>query len=162
MSEKRDKYSTFASSIGWNKGIHCFTLKQLDSKGYQFGIGVISSEGLSNVTNNEKENFFLYYDNKYACSYALDIGVRERVDNTRRVVHSANNGMGQIKALDNVTVMVDCDKWKIRFYQNDKMYAKAMNIASNKTYHAVITVWNGRAVSLRLIETTMNISEQNE
>ena len=69
----RDPYSTFASSVGWNKGIHSFTLKQLDSNSYMFGIGVISSDEILNISfDNIAEKLFLYTKNKTAIGYALD------------------------------------------------------------------------------------------
>ena len=69
--DKRAPFSTFSSSIGWNKGIHSYTLKQLDSKKYQFGPGIISSDELPRLSS-ETENFFLITNNKDAAGYYLD------------------------------------------------------------------------------------------
>ena len=38
-------------------------MKQLNSKDYQFGIGIIPSDALSHVISNEKENRFIDYGN---------------------------------------------------------------------------------------------------
>lgn len=134
--KKRDSYSTFASSIGWDKGIHSFTVKQLDSKNYQFGVGVIESGGLYNVTSNKMEGYFLFYSGRTA--YGFD-------------------GDG-VSANDKITTVVDCNEWKLEFYINDKICkSHSSNMKKDKTYHPVITIWQRTTVSLRLIETSIDL-----
>lgn len=142
---KRTPYSTFASSIGWNEGIHSFTVQQLDSEDYQFAAGIMSSEGIHNVSMNDKEYYFTAYPCKYN-KYTLD--------------------RSGVSANDKVTVVIDCNEWKVRWYKNQKLCdfwkypdsrIKYQDIAKDKTYHAVITVWMDRNVSLKLIETEMDI-----
>ena len=51
VDRERETYSTFASSIGWNEGIHTFTIKQSDAMGTgnYCGIGIISSDDIESI-----------------------------------------------------------------------------------------------------------------
>ena len=131
---------TIISSI-----VFSFTVQQLDSEDYQFAVGIMSSEGIHNVAVNDEEDYFTDYHCEYE-KHTLD--------------------RGGVSANDTVTVIVDCNEWKVRFYQNDKLCdfwkypdsrKKYQDIVKDKTYHAVITVWKWRKVSLKLIETEMDI-----
>ena len=153
--ESRNSYSTFAASNGWNKGIHYFALKQLSSKDYQFGIGIISSEALDIIKSNEKEDCFTRYKGKDIYAYALDAGICSLKNGIATDDMNCNPNL--IGANDAVTVIVDCDEWKATFFINDQICSKSIDIEANKTYHAVISVWEFRDVTLRLIEPIMRI-----
>ena len=58
-----------------------------------------------------------------------------------------NEGYHQIKKCekfdtsDNITIVLDCNKWKIEYYANGKIIADDMDLEKNKTYHACISVF---------------------
>ena len=154
---ERDPFSTFASSVGWNEGIHSYTLKQLDSGSYKFGPGIISSDELDRLASNN-EDFFLSTQNKEACGYYLDkTNVYALQNGYAKFSFNFSSILSSIGQGDTVTIVVDCDKWKLTFYINDKIWKRSINIVEDKTYHAVFSVWEGRSVTLRLIETTIDV-----
>ena len=154
--DKRPPYSTFASSIGWNKGIHSYTLKQLDSEKYQFGPGIISSDELSRLSS-DKEDVFLSTNNKDASGYCLDgTDVYELKDGNDNWLFQCSS-LSDVDKGDTVTVLVDCDEWKVVFYINDEMVEREIDIDKNKTYHPVFTVWESLSVTVQLIETTIDV-----
>ena len=153
--ENRSPYSSFTSSTGWNKGIHSFTLEQLDSSEYQFAPGVISSEEISNIGSGD-EHYFLVTENQNAVGYALDSSSFYKLQNGVEDYLFESNAH-DIGCGDKVTVLVDCDEWKLVFYINDVICNKPIDIVKDKTYHPVFSVWEGRTVTLQLIETTIDI-----
>ena len=151
VAKRRDRYATFASSVGWNQGIHAFSVQQLDAdrdvhdtkrSRERFHIGIISSDGLSCVKDNDKQNYFMWYKGK-------QIAFGTDWDDTK---HISNN--------DKVTCVLDCDKWEIAFYVNDKICDwYPTTIIKDKTYHPVITVMKKHSVLLRIVETTIDIEK---
>ena len=156
IARKPDNYATFASSIGWNEGVHTFTIKQSDSSGNYCGIGIISSDDIPTIggLNDVKEDYFLYTQNKEAIGYCLDYVTVWKIKDAgyddildTRIDEQGPN--------DAVTMMVDCDKWKATFYINNKICNKSFDIEKDRTYHAVFTVWSSaQNISYQLIETT--------
>eukprot|EP01084_Bolivina_argentea_P156503 272769_1 len=74
--KKREPYSTFASSTGWNKGIHCFTLLIVDSDDCpcgHYGAGIISSEEISRIASKDGV-IFSNPQNQNVNGYELDAG----------------------------------------------------------------------------------------
>ena len=70
---KNSAYATFASSIGWNKHVHFFSIKQLNGICGRCGIGIMSSEILDKCTSDD-DFYFLDVDiqNKECKVYCLD------------------------------------------------------------------------------------------
>ena len=158
LSNKRNNYSTFASSIGWNQGIHSFTLQKLDSKGHEFGVGIVSREELARIASDGDDQYFLFTDNPNVVGYSLDYQtIYENKNGCWADNDSVPTGLSNIKAGDKVTVVVDCIDWKLIFYINDKVCNKSIDIVKDKEYHAVFTIWHDKMVSFRLIETTIDI-----
>ena len=152
----RAPYSTFASSVGWNKGIHSFTLKQLDSMTYQFGIGVISSHDIPNIQSKDG-NYFMFSSNKSTIGYCLD-GFSIYSINAGDYRHIADNELNLISAGDKITIIVDCDEWKIYFYINDmRIHSEMIDMVKSQTYHPVFTTWQSTTISLQLVETTVDL-----
>ena len=156
LSNKRDDYSAFASSIGWNEGIHSFTLQKLDGKGHEFGVGIVSSEEMARIGSADDE-YFLFTNEPNVVGYSLDYLTIYEVKNCRWTNDCVPTGLSNIKAGDKVTVVVDCIDWKLTFYINDKVCNKSIDIVKDKEYHAVFTIWKNRMLSFRLIETSIDI-----
>ena len=165
LSKKRDKYSTFASSIGWNTGIHSFTLKQLEPEGQHLGIGIISSEDIPNIASNDTdENYFLFTNNKAVNGYSMDYGETYEIANGKDLKTFGSNTFPEWKVVDTndkVTVVIDCDKWQLTFYVNDIICNKSIDMVKDKIYHPVFTIWDNHIASYRLIETEMDIQTAN-
>ena len=56
-----------------------------------------------------------------------------------------------------VTVVADCDNWKVTFFINNEKCNRSINMVQSKTYHPVFTVWPKSAVSYQLLETTVDV-----
>ena len=150
-------YSTFASSTGWNKGIHAFTIKQIEAKKCQYGVGIISSEHISTVKDKDDE-YFMWTQNKEAHGYSLDGNGNIYSIQDAAYQHQITwkpETIGDEK----VTLIVDCNQWKVRFYLNDEECDKSFDLMQSKTYHAVFTVWTGNT-SYQLVETTVDVEKE--
>ena len=41
-----------------------------------------------------------------------------------------------------MSVIIDCDNWKLKFYVDNEMVFDPIDIISNKTYHPIFTEWS--------------------
>ena len=152
---KRDEYSTFASSIGWNKGKHSFTLQQIESSAYRFAVGIISSEELPEVISADARYYFMFTKNKSVHGYSLD---GNDIFHINKGTFDFLFETGQEWITDaKVTVAVDCDNWRVTFYINDKKCNKSIDMEPSKTYHPIFTVWPQSALTFQLHETTIDV-----
>ena len=161
ISEGRGSYSTFASSIGWNEGIHSFALKHVNpTSSYSgFGIGVVSSEEIARIGTDDEE-YFLFTQNRNVIGYSLDAlhSIQKVQNGSYNWLHSSNVNVKDAKPRI-ATVVIDCDNWKLTFYINDKICNESVEIVKDKTYHPVFTVWQGTMIFLRLTETTIDVDK---
>ena len=58
-----------------------------------------------------------------------------------------------------VTVVVDCDDWKLNCYLDGKKMFEPIDVTKDKTYHAVFGEWAEEKRSYKLVETTIDISK---
>ena len=63
------------------------------------------------------------------------------------------------KGNDAISMMVDCNNWKIRYYLNNNQIGKDVEIDNTKTYHAIFTTWPGYETTYKLIETEIALNE---
>ena len=152
LSSSQNTYSTFASSMGWNKGIHCYTIEQLDSTNC-IGIGVLSSEGIQAIAGEGYKDYFMFPKQNDAIGYSLDYKSIFTLREDSFQFKMSSNSKAVSKG-DKVTIVVDCDEWRITFYVNDKVCNKSMSLVEDKVYHPTFTVWGGCSVSIRLIDTS--------
>ena len=154
----RPEFSTFASSVGWNTGIHCFTIKQVNTPGVHCGIGIVSSEHLPNIASNTGSSYFMSQSTKDTLAFILDERTIWKLECCEfdDIFDTKLNAMDDN---DEVTVVIDCNKWMLTFYINDKICNKSIDIDNNLTYHAAICVWEKSIASYQLIETMIDIEK---
>ena len=63
------------------------------------------------------------------------------------------------KTDDKITLILDCDDWKLTYYFNDKIHLKTVDIKRGITYYPALTTWFGNA-QFHLIETPMEILQK--
>ena len=152
-------YMSFGSSIGWRKGIHYYTLQKRGGSSY-IGIGIVSD---INIVKN-KNHYILYtrvdHSNKNFVGYCLDGNgniYKMKVESTT----SYCNYEYICKAdgwntNDSMTIMVDCDNWKMRYYKKSKQIGGNIDIEPNITYYAAFTAYSSY-MNIKLIETDVDI-----
>ena len=150
-------FKTYASSTGWNQGIHSYTLKITPADG-ALSVGIISSEYIKNTAPIDMgENYFLFCKNKDVVGYCID----NLCD-----LHEIKNGQNRKepnqcikwKARSSAVVVVDCDNWKLKFYVDDEMMFGPIDIAKDKIYHPIFCEWASKR-SYKLVETTIDICQ---
>ena len=52
---------------------------------------------------------------------------------------------------DDITIVVDCNNWELKYYSNGEIIADNMSIEEDKTYHVVISMFYGK-LSYKLVE----------
>ena len=155
----QEEVSTFASSIGWDKGIHTFTLKQLKTPAVSSGIGVVSSELIQYIASRDEEPSWFMSSSETdleATAYILDASFVCKLEQGFFDIIFDINRVG-IEDNDRVTVVIDCDQWKLTFYINDEICNKSFDIDKNRTYHAALCTYSESIASYQLVDTTIDI-----
>ena len=134
------EYRSFASSIGWNTGIHCWTLKPMDgSKPDSIGIGIVSNEDLKSCAE-QKNFYFLWSKNRESIAYCKDA---KRIFVTKEGSNSKLVDCKDHDDCDEITIVLDCDDWKLRYYAKDKPITEELDVVdTTKTYHAVFSTFD--------------------
>ena len=154
---------TFASSLGWSTGIHSWTLQveAADSiHEHDILVGIISSEDIQNVTDNKLgEEYFLYTSNKAAVVYCLDnfsdIYEVQNGHEHSKYEDTDGNKRGDT-TIATVTIVVNCQDWKISLYHNHQQLCDPFDIIKNKTYHPIFSDNSNTPISYKLIETSID------
>ena len=58
-----------------------------------------------------------------------------------------------------VTVVIDCNDCKLKFYLDGEKMFEPIDIIKDKAYHAVLSEWAEEKRSYKLVETTIDISK---
>ena len=142
-------YISYASSIGWNKGIHIWTIYTKSDMG--MGLGIVSN--LKSIKNN-RDHYILYTEDTDLIGYNLDGNGNIYLikhGNFEPVVRGGPWGENT-----KFTMILDCDNWKLTYYFNEKIHCETINIQSGITYYAAITVWYSN-ITLDIVETPQEI-----
>ena len=134
-------YTTFSCSNGWNKGVHIFTVKSINGNMHSCGIGITSSENLKKI-EHVNDLYFLWSNTDECVLYCMD---GQRIFKKDTNVNYNYKMIKQCEQFNNsaaITIMVDCNKWKLQYYANGKIIADDMDLERNKTYHACITIFS--------------------
>ena len=139
-SSSSDNNSFFSAiiSIPWNKGIHIWSLKQLNGGSYLCGIGIISTEGLKYC--NSDDQYILYIKDSKVTSYCMDSTRVDYIDHDTTNVQKVSTDGEKFQGGDIITLVVDCDKWILEYYKNDIKIHSEISMNNTKSYHAAFTV----------------------
>ena len=160
LDDVRSNYTTFASSTGWSQGIHSYAL-EITPASTLLAVGIMSSEEIPKYKSDAiGTTYFLWTKNKSTIGYGLD--------NMRTLYQIQNAQTEYINTCrpdfsDNdkttVTVVIDCDEWKLSIYLDDTIHFENVDIIKDKIYHPIFTEWSHHKTSYKLIETKIDISK---
>ena len=148
---------TFASSTGWNEGIHSYALEMTPK--HFVSIGIISSEDIQNIRLNEfGTELFVNTKTDSVVGYCLENLFLhwELRDGSCSIVPSIQL---PIRVASEVVVVADCDNWKLKYYLDGELLFEPIDIIKHKTYHPVISTFSHKKRLFRynLVETTIDI-----
>ena len=157
--ENYGSYRTFASSIGWNEGIHSFTI-EISPENSDLSLGIISSEYIPSIASNEFDNkYFVFCENKEVVGYSLD-----NAHNVHEIKNGKHTSVSKARSnwvpRSSIAVVIDCDDWKLKYFLDGEMKFKSIDIVKDKIYHPVICDWSSTKIAYKLVETTVDISKQ--
>ena len=134
-------HRVFTCSVGYNIGIHKWKLKYIVSDGHSGespygGIGIVSdnkilkkdnkfgnyfqeNHKLLHWINNKSFGNVIYFDQGSQCIYQYLNGKGKLLYSKKQMNPINNDGQSYIKG-DVITIILDCNRWKLKILKNDE------------------------------------------
>ena len=134
QGKSRCAYSVVTTNTGFNKGIHVWGIKIIQSGHRYMNLGVItditklSSIQRASITQCGPCGYVYLWDNENTAIRGYHEGTQYIQDKT---------GITKLKANDIVIVTLNCDNWTISFARND-IDIGSLKLPRNQTYHPCV------------------------
>ena len=145
---KHDKHITYTvSQCGWSRGRHEMSINVINHNYRHFGLSI----GILTNPDITVGGQWMFDSKEAGCSYQFYFGCLEDPNASgiyemrngkstcleEKRVHETETGYDAMNGAD-ISMLVDCDEWTIRFLYNQQQIGKTLDIQPAEAYYAAI------------------------